>query len=267
MATTTPNYGWTVPTSTDLVKNGATAIETLGDAVDATVFANANAAIAKTIVDAKGDLIAATAADTVSRLAVGTNGQVLTADSTAGTGLAWSTVASASNFTLLNSGATALSGSATYTLSSLAGAYSQYAIFISGASGNSANGYFYVRLNGSSGSNYVNVGQKVTVASSYTATSVFTRYDDTAAAQWYLAKMSSNVASAMSGGIQVFGGKTTGAKVIMGQGAASTSSGTDPEYYNIHGYNASLAATITSITFGVDTGTFDAGNIYIYGTA
>jgi len=35
MATTTPNFGWAVPTSTDLVKNGATAIETLGDSVDA----------------------------------------------------------------------------------------------------------------------------------------------------------------------------------------------------------------------------------------
>ena len=38
MATTTPNYGWPVPTSTDYVKDGATAIETLGDAIDATVF-------------------------------------------------------------------------------------------------------------------------------------------------------------------------------------------------------------------------------------
>ena len=41
MATTTPNYGWPVPTSTDLVKDGATAIEALGDAIDATVFAQA----------------------------------------------------------------------------------------------------------------------------------------------------------------------------------------------------------------------------------
>lgn len=37
MATTTPNNGWTVPTSTDYVKDGATAIETLGDAIDASV--------------------------------------------------------------------------------------------------------------------------------------------------------------------------------------------------------------------------------------
>lgn len=54
-----------------------------------TAFDLANAAIAKSIVDAKGDLIAATAADTVSRLAIGTNGQVLTADSTAATGMKW----------------------------------------------------------------------------------------------------------------------------------------------------------------------------------
>ena len=40
MATTTPNYGWPVPTSGDLVKDGATAIEALGDAIDATVFAS-----------------------------------------------------------------------------------------------------------------------------------------------------------------------------------------------------------------------------------
>ena len=38
MATVTPNYSWPVPQSSDLVKDGATAIEALGDAIDATVF-------------------------------------------------------------------------------------------------------------------------------------------------------------------------------------------------------------------------------------
>ena len=37
MATTTPNFGWSVPTSTDLVKDGATAIELLGDSIDASL--------------------------------------------------------------------------------------------------------------------------------------------------------------------------------------------------------------------------------------
>lgn len=40
-------------------------------------------------VDAKGDLLAGTAADTVSRIAVGTDGQALLADSSTATGLAW----------------------------------------------------------------------------------------------------------------------------------------------------------------------------------
>lgn len=119
MATTTPNFGWSVPTSTDLVKDGATAIETLGDSIDASlvdlkggtsgqvlaknsgtdmdfvwVTTDDTNAIQNAIVDAKGDLIGATAADTPARLAVGTNGQVLTADSAQATGLKWATPAS-----------------------------------------------------------------------------------------------------------------------------------------------------------------------------
>ena len=58
-------------------------------------------AIANTLVDAKGDLLTATADNTPARLAVGTNGFLLQADSTAATGLAytgrrWATLASGS---------------------------------------------------------------------------------------------------------------------------------------------------------------------------
>lgn len=49
-------------------------------------------AIQSTLIDAKGDLVTATAADTPARLAVGTNGQYLKADSTAATGLSWATL-------------------------------------------------------------------------------------------------------------------------------------------------------------------------------
>lgn len=52
--------------------------------------------IQPTIVDAKGDIIAATAADTPARLAVGANDTVLTADSSTATGLKWAAAASAS---------------------------------------------------------------------------------------------------------------------------------------------------------------------------
>jgi hypothetical protein len=49
MATTTPNFGWDVPTSTDLVTNGAVAIETLGDQIDADVWNLSNRTIETSI--------------------------------------------------------------------------------------------------------------------------------------------------------------------------------------------------------------------------
>ena len=112
MATVTPNFNWPVPTSTDLVRDGATAIEALGDSIDGSlvdlkggttgqVLAKASGtdmdfswvaqddsnAIQNSIVDAKGDLIAASANDTPARLAVGANGETLVADSSTSTGL------------------------------------------------------------------------------------------------------------------------------------------------------------------------------------
>jgi hypothetical protein len=42
MATVTPVYNWPVPTSTDYVKDGATSIEALGDAIDASLFSITN---------------------------------------------------------------------------------------------------------------------------------------------------------------------------------------------------------------------------------
>jgi hypothetical protein len=89
-------------TGTSVVLTGGAG---LGDSLTILSFATFNVAntytqaqadalfIADTIVDAKGDIIAATAADTVSRLAVGANGQVLTADSAESTGLKWATPA------------------------------------------------------------------------------------------------------------------------------------------------------------------------------
>jgi hypothetical protein len=114
MANPTTNFGWVMPTSTDLVTDLPADFNVFGQGVDTSLqyllggttgqvlskTSNTNMAftwvaqddsnaIQNAIVDAKGDLIGATAADTPARLAVGTNGQVLTADSTAATGLAW----------------------------------------------------------------------------------------------------------------------------------------------------------------------------------
>lgn len=87
MANPTTNYAFAMPTNTDLVKDLPADFEIFGQAVDTQMKTNADAAIAKTIVDAKGDIIAATAADTVARLAVGTNNYRIVAASGEATGL------------------------------------------------------------------------------------------------------------------------------------------------------------------------------------
>jgi hypothetical protein len=162
MATTTPNFGWSVPTSTDLVKDGATAIETLGDAIDASlvdlkggttgqVLAKASntdmdfvwsadaSGIPATIFDAKGDLIVASAADTAARLAVGTNGYVLTANSSATNGVEWAAAATGGGMTLLST--TTLSGAST-TISSISQDYKELFIYVYGVTNATANGSF-----------------------------------------------------------------------------------------------------------------------------
>lgn len=177
MATTTPNFGWPVPTSTDLVKDGATAIEALGDSIDASLLDlkggttgqvlskttntdmdftwvtsdDANA-IQNTIVDAKGDLIAATAADTPARLAVGTNGQFLTADSTAATGLAWAAAPAAASMTSIASGSVP-TGTTTLSLTSISGSYTHLQLVVYAWNG-SGNNIVSMRLNNDTGSNY-----------------------------------------------------------------------------------------------------------------
>jgi hypothetical protein len=111
MANTT-NFNWETPDDTDLVKDGAAAIRTLAGAIDTSlvdlkggttgqVLSKATGtdmdftwvtsddanAIQNAIVDAKGDIIAASAADTPARLAVGTDNQRIVAASGETTGL------------------------------------------------------------------------------------------------------------------------------------------------------------------------------------
>jgi hypothetical protein len=72
-----------------------------------------------TAIDAKGDLVVGTAADTFSRLGVGADGTTIVADSSTATGLKWATPASGSTFagvSVYNAALTTLTNGVTTTL-------------------------------------------------------------------------------------------------------------------------------------------------------
>ena len=127
MTNPTSNFGWQMPTSTDLVTDLPADFETFGQAVDTSladlkggtsgqvlskasntdmdftwVTSDDANAIQNAIVDAKGDLIAASANDTPARLAVGNNGEILVADSSTATGLRYTTLFGANKNKILN---------------------------------------------------------------------------------------------------------------------------------------------------------------------
>jgi hypothetical protein len=94
--------------------------------------------IQPTIVDAKGDIIAATAADTPARLAVGANDTVLTADSSTSTGLKWA--AASSGLTLIQrSTYSGVANTSTTFDGVFTSAYKNYVVVIDNANASTAN--------------------------------------------------------------------------------------------------------------------------------
>jgi len=254
MATTT-NYGWTTPNDTDLVKDGAAAIRTLGSSIDTTVFANAGAGIAKTIVDAKGDIIAATAADTVSRLAVGANDTVLIADSSTATGLKWGTPVSG-GMTLIST--TSLSG-ASVTISSIPSTYKNLQLVVRNLLPGDAGAYFHFRMNGDTGTRYTAyewaAGSDLdgTFGSTFVST-VMSQMSNSVAPNIMVANFwdYTNTATWKSG-------TTQGANALNGT-PANMVRNTRHFYYN-------QTAAISSITLFPSTGTITSGTALLYGVS
>jgi hypothetical protein len=120
MATTT-NYGWTTPDDTALVKDGASAIRTLGTSVDTTTK-NLNPSTTL------GDIeYRSSTANTNTRLGIGTTGQILTV---AGGVPSWATAATpASGLTFITS--TTFSNSTGANIDSLfSSSYENYLVIL-----------------------------------------------------------------------------------------------------------------------------------------
>jgi hypothetical protein len=170
---TSPIYSWPEPDNTDLVKNGALAIRTLGDAIDTTM----GTMVAKTIIDAKGDLIAGTAADTAQRLAVGNNGETLVADSSTSTGLRYINNFAAGKNAIINGAFNVNQRAFSSTTSSATFTFDRYKTEFSGGTvtysaqaftpgaapvaGYESTNFLQVVTSGQSGANFALIDQKI----------------------------------------------------------------------------------------------------------
>ena len=172
MATTTPNFGWTVPTSTDLVKDGATAIETLGDGIDAS------------FVDLKG----------------GTTGQYLSKASGTDLDFAWATPAAGA--LVFIAGASPSGASAVNFNSCFTSTYQNYVIYFNLIGTTTANLCMRLRNAGSdiTASNYDYFGQSIL------STGTTGAWFGAAGTLWYPNKISS---TRTTGNIQIFNPKET----------------------------------------------------------
>ena len=196
------------------------------------------------VVTTKGDIVAATAADTLTRLGVGANNTVLTADSAEATGLKWATPA-AGSMTLLST-TTTNSGSA-ITVSSISGSYRNLLIQWTFSSAFAASVQATFNGGGNSNNSGVNFNGTIGEAFGYN-TSHWRVMEDT--------RSSTNVISAT-----IYDYTNTGTKAAMSIYGASASG-------NRSGFNAGNifnGAAINSITFTLGGGTYSAGTLKIYG--
>jgi hypothetical protein len=246
MATTT-NYGWTTPDDTALVKDGAAAIRTLGTSVDTTTKAlNPSTTL--------GDIeYRSSTANTNTRLGIGSTGNVLTV---AGGVPSWAAPAGgADNYTLINTGGTALTGATSITVGSISGKNSLY-VFVEGEIAADATASFDLTLNADTGSNYSFNGLRIRQGSPQ------------AVASWAVqntTKIALGQNNSASGYLQ-FHMKLDG----------TNATGIKP--FNFASYNAITSAdnflgtgrykgtsAISSVTITSSSGNFTSGTIYVFG--
>jgi hypothetical protein len=205
---------------------------------------------------AKGELVVGSATNDSAILSVGSASQVLTVDSSTATGLKWATpVAGGSlDYVLLNTGGTALSGTST---SVSFAAQKALWIFVQTCSSSAATA-FYIKFNNSTTNLYGAVGVRQV---SGAAATLSANNSEGQIEIGSIAAAGNNITTYM----ELFGTDKTGYKPGTRSGAPNAT-GTGSLGLSGNFINRDTAA-LTSMQIFLDSGTFDAGTVYIYGAA
>jgi hypothetical protein len=182
----------------------------------------------------------------------------LVADSAETTGLKWASPTTTTNYTLLNSGGTSLTGG-TVTVSSLSG-YNKLFVLVTDFSFAGATA-FDVTFNSDTGSNYYPAGLKITANNVYNSTTTFTgRFGSTDT------KLVVGVpyGAANVGGLAIWidGCNSSGQKIFSSTIGYQGFEGN--EYFVVQG-RWDNSAVLSSVSFIGRTQNFDAGTVRIYG--
>jgi hypothetical protein len=233
---TSPNFSWPEPDNTDLVKNGALAIRTAVNAIDTSM----------------------------AELKGGTTGQLLSKTSNTDMDFTWvAAPTTTANWTLLNSGGTALTGAQTVTVSGISGK-DQILVIVSQASSATAGALITLRLNTDTGSNYYAYGYYAQQGNPNVS---FAPVTGAAANVPFGGMDQGNAGSPVSGYALISGCNTSGVKAMQVVGSGETYSGTaNMRIYTTGGYYDS-SSTISSISIFSSTGNLDNGTVFVYTTA
>jgi hypothetical protein len=208
-------------------------------------------------IDAKGDLLAGTADNTIGRLAVGTNGQVLTADSAEATGMKWAAAAGGGGMTLIST--TTLSGAST-TISVASNTYKQIVMVIRDLDCTNDSDVFF-QINGITSTTYTPVNLASNNGSAYS------RYTITNGVYLNLVGVDGcGTGNKNNGTIVFFDPNSTGGKVINTNFYTESTSG---GRLNILNGTTGITdtAVISSIVFKLASGTYDGGSVLLYGVS
>lgn len=257
MANPTTNYGFVLPTPTDLVTDLPADFDVALQGVDTRLKALQPGTTL-------GDLVYSSAtADTSTRLAIGSTSQVLTVASGVPT---WATPAApADNYSLLNSGGTALTGSTTVTVSGISGKNSVMIVFVSASAAN-ASATLGVRINTDTTTKYDTYGTYVYSPAAYVTGGISQNITNGAGTYIPIGIMSGADTSAASGYCLIQGTNASGVKPFQAVAGFSRAANDSQQNYIVGGVYTGTSA-VSSISMFSTSGNFDAGTVYVYTTA